>query len=367
MIKLRNSYFALAVVFGSFFVCPNASNSFFFFGGDEENLSTDEDVRVSDFLGVESEYEREINSIEEMNMDLEIRLQQQQFENERLKEKLNHAMQNKTIYNEDLRFAKKPTVVCRDFNCSRVNSKTTSEFLYSNLFKMFYYNKHSNISICEADPNNRSCLTSGIKVAADVGAGTPVVFDLMSATIYGLDHDKQFKSLEFALQPNLLANGIKTKCTAYNNRIEVRGSNSIVVVGGNYYCDLNSSRNVIGNMIYNIDYIDLDYNLIGAYYTFNFEGGANAGKTGYLLMKFPEGNKVVVEKEKSDTTKDGGEYVVPGRYKVIPISTEKKELFKESSFSKEIKGGTITSSSFKRVKEVRSEDLEAGTPGARRE
>ena len=40
------------------------------------------------------------------------------------------------------------------------------------------------------------------------------------------------------------------------------------------------------NNIYNIDYIDLDYGIIGAYYSTGMTGASNGGNNGYVLMKF---------------------------------------------------------------------------------
>ena len=93
--------------------------------------------------------------------------------------------------------------------------------------------------------------------------------------------------------------------------------------------------------VYSIDYVDLDYGVIGANYSFGIAGPAYGGGTGYVLMRFQknafpsEPKKFVLPKGPQETptkptTTSGNviqEYgvktdtpkIAPGQYRVSPI------------------------------------------------
>ena len=78
--------------------------------------------------------------------------------------------------------------------------------------------------------------------------------------------------------------------------------------------------------IYNIDYIDLDYGIIGAYYSTGMTGASNGGNNGYVLMKFQYTDENLKKPQSNclgGTCNTESYKIAPGQYEVIPLDSSK--------------------------------------------
>ena len=78
--------------------------------------------------------------------------------------------------------------------------------------------------------------------------------------------------------------------------------------------------------MYGIDFIDLDYGLIGTHYSIGASGTAHGGKVGYMLMRFLKDGKPRVETLKNEKP----EYMQPAE--VIYKPTGEKGTPVENAF-----------------------------------
>jgi hypothetical protein len=211
-------------------------------------------------------------------------------------------------------------VVCRKAGCTRLNDKVTRQFLYNNLINIFINNKFSKINICEADPYTRACLSDSVRFGGRVG-GTATVIQLASAYLADVRYTKTMNKLEVYLLYDLYVNGAKSQCSGALTSVEVFSNDQVLMRDGGYKCHITSGVPSDVFSMFNIDYIDLDYGIMGGYYSMGLSGESAAGGNGYMLMKFHKRTGLSEFKPNCDTDKcEGGGYEVPaGEYEVRPL------------------------------------------------
>ena len=183
-----------------------------------------------------------------------------------------------------VQFAERPTVICRDFNCTRLNNRITRTFLFNSLSNMFMTNTHSRVFICEADPFSRSCLQSGISFPVRAGVANALV-KIPKATISQVNLSTGLSRATATMTYEFLINGIKHTCEPTVMDISVPNNSQATLMNREFACNLTSDGMSNVSLLLNVDYIDLDYGLIGAYYSLGLQGPTIGSSNGYLLFK----------------------------------------------------------------------------------
>lgn len=216
-------------------------------------------------------------------------------------------------------FTERPTVICRDFNCTRLNNKITRTFLFNSLANMFMTNAHSRLYICEADPFSRSCLQSGISFPVRSGIANALV-KIPKATISNVNLSTGLSRATATMNYEFLVNGIKRTCEPTVMDISVPNNSQATLFNREFACNLTSDGMSNVSLLLSVDYIDLDYGLIGAYYSVGLQGPANGGANGYLVFKTEfttNGAKFRASTYKSAENLDNpGRAIGPGEYAV---------------------------------------------------
>ena len=181
-------------------------------------------------------------------------------------------------------FTERPTVICRDFNCTRLNNRITRTFLFNNLANMFATNAHSRLYICEADPFSRSCLQSGISLPVRSGIANALV-KIPKATISQVDLSTGLSRATVTMTYEFLVNGIQHNCEPTLMEISVPNNSHANLINHEFACNLTSDGISNVSLLLSVDYIDLDYGLIGAYYSLGMQGPTVGGANGYLVFK----------------------------------------------------------------------------------
>ena len=219
----------------------------------------------------------------------------------------------------------KPIVICRQKGCTELNDKMTQNFLFNSLANMLYINDKTKVYLCEASTTTRACLANGLKYAVNIG-GTAGVIYIPSLTITDVSFSKNLKRINFMLSYDLYANGLKSFCTSAHNTIEISANKQALIRDNNYKCQLTSDLPSVSYNIYNIDYIDLDYGIIGAYYSTGMTGASNGGNNGYVLMKFQYTDENLKKPQSNclgGTCNTESYKIAPGQYEVIPLDSSK--------------------------------------------
>lgn len=223
--------------------------------------------------------------------------------------------------NPGVGFAERPVVVCRNFGCTHLNDRITRTFLFNSLANMFMMNAHSRMFICEADPFSRDCLQSGISFPVRSGIANAIV-KIPKATISQVDLSRGLSYASIGMTYEFLVNGINRRCEQTLMDIAVPTNSQATLVNREFACSLTSDGISSVSLLVNIDYIDLDYGILGGYYSLGMQGPTTGGATGYALFKteYATGNmNFGSQSKKSDDCERNGMMIQPGEYAVGPI------------------------------------------------
>ncbi|MDR0726912.1 MAG: hypothetical protein LBF37_02505 [Rickettsiales bacterium] len=222
-------------------------------------------------------------------------------------------------------FTDRPVVICRDFGCTRLNDRITRTFLFNSLSNMFMMNSHSRVYICEADPFNRSCLQSGISFPVRAGIANAMV-KIPKATVSQVNVSTGLSKATVGMTYEFLVNGIDRRCEPTVMDIVVPVNSQATLVNREFTCNMTSDGMTNVSLMMNIDYIDLDYGIIGGYYSFGLQGSTSGGGTGYALFKTEYSNSGMKFKAASDSeygmrsaVGNGMQTIQPGEYAVEPM------------------------------------------------
>jgi len=218
-------------------------------------------------------------------------------------------------------FAERPTVVCRDFGCTMLNDRITRTFLFNSLANMFMMNSHSRMHICEADPFTRACLQAGISFPVRAGVANAIV-RMPKATIDQVMLSTGMSKASIGMTYELLINGVPVRCASTMADIVVPVNSQATLVSREFACGMTTDGFTNVSIIFNIDYIDLDYGILGGYYSLGLQGPAMGGGTGYALFKVEHSNRGMPMNNRAMHNSAAGTRapaIRPGEYSVEPL------------------------------------------------
>lgn len=221
-------------------------------------------------------------------------------------------------------FADRPMVICRNFGCTRLNERITRSFLFNSLTNMFLMNAHSRVYICEADPFSRDCLQSGISFPVRSGIANAMV-KIPKATISQVSTSTGLSKATVGMTYEFLVNGIDRVCEPTVMDIVVPVNSEALLSNREFSCNMTSDGISSVSLILSIDYIDLDYGIIGGYYSLGMQGPTTGGGTGYALLKteFTTGGmqfRAAVYEEDMMGANNAMRAIQPGEYAVEPLN-----------------------------------------------
>ncbi|MCL2758311.1 MAG: hypothetical protein FWE64_03260 [Alphaproteobacteria bacterium] len=217
-------------------------------------------------------------------------------------------------------FAERPTVVCRDFGCTKLNDRITRTFLFNSVANMFMMNAHTRMHICEADPFTRACIQSGISFPVRAGVANAMV-KIPNASIDQVTLSTGLSKATIGMHYSLLINGVPVRCAPTVTDVVVPVNSQSTLVSREFACGMTTDGFTNVSIIYNIDYIDLDYGILGGYYSLGLQGPAMGGGTGYALFRLEHVNRGVRMNHNMNNPMEGrggATTIRPGEYAVEP-------------------------------------------------
>lgn len=220
-------------------------------------------------------------------------------------------------------FADRPMIICRNFGCTKLNDRITRTFLFNSLANMFMMNAHSRLYICEADPFSRDCLQSGISFPVRSGIANALV-KIPKATISQVNISTGLSKATVGMTYEFLVNGISRVCEPTIMDIVVPLNSQATLSNREFSCNMTSDGLSNVSLLVNIDYIDLDYGILGGYYSLGMQGPTTGGGTGYALFKteFTTGGmkfRAATNDDASQSADEGMQVIQPGEYAVEPL------------------------------------------------
>ncbi len=223
-------------------------------------------------------------------------------------------------------FANKPMVICRDFACTTLNDKITRTFLFNSLANMFMLNSETRLNICEADPFSRSCLQSGISFPVRAGIANAMV-KIPKATLSQVNVSTGMSKATVGITYEFLVNGIDRRCEPTIMDIIIPVNSQATLATREFTCNMTSDGLSNVSVMVNIDYIDLDYGILGGYYSLGMQGPTSGGGTGYVLFKTEYANRGLnFQAATGDSFSSSGsngmgvKTIKPGEYAVEPLN-----------------------------------------------
>ena len=230
-----------------------------------------------------------------------------------------------------VKFSEKPMVICRNFGCTHLNNRITRTFLFNSLVNIFMMNSNSRLYLCEADPFNRACLSSGISFPVRAGIANAMV-KIPKASISSVNLSTGLSKATVGINYEFLVNGIDRICEPTVMDIVVPINSQATLVNKEFTCNMTSDGMTNVSIMLNIDYIDLDYGILGGYYSLGLQGPTTGGGTGYALFKTEYSNrgikigpeKIQAMQSAPDNTSesaigDGMQDIKPGEYIIEPL------------------------------------------------
>ena len=215
-------------------------------------------------------------------------------------------------------FAERPMVVCRNFGCTRLNDKITRTFLFNSLVNTFMMNAHSRLYICEADPFSRDCLQSGISFPVRAGIANALI-KIPKATISQVNVSTGLSRATVNMTYELLVNGISRVCEPTIMDIVIPNNSAATLSNREFTCNMTSDGFSNVSLLVNLDYIDLDYGILGGYYSLGTQGPTAGGGTGYALFKTEFTTGGMKFRAAVDENDNLIQTIQPGEYAVEPL------------------------------------------------
>ena len=215
-------------------------------------------------------------------------------------------------------FAERPMVICRNFNCTRLNDRITRNFLFNSLSNLFMTNEQTRLYICEADPFSRDCLQSGISFPVRSGIANAMA-KIAKASISQVKLSTGLSRATVGMTYTLLINGIDRRCEQTVMDIVIPVNSQATLSNREFSCNLTSDGNSSLSLLVNLDYIDLDYGILGGYYSVGTQGSTSGGGTGYALFKTQYSNRGMTFQPATNSSNDTGLTIQPGEYAVEPM------------------------------------------------
>jgi hypothetical protein len=138
--------------------------------------------------------------------------------------------------------------------------------------------------ICEADPFTRACLQSGLSFPSRVGIANAMI-RIPKATIDQVSISTGLSKATIGMNFDMLVNGVGVLCQPTTTDIVIPVSSQATLAVREFSCNVTTDGYTNMSLLFNIDYIDLDYGILGGYYSLGLQGPTLGGGTGYALFK----------------------------------------------------------------------------------
>lgn len=179
-------------------------------------------------------------------------------------------------------------IVCRAKQCAPAELSMSREYIFNALAHIVDNNLDATALLCEANPQAHVCTNPYLTVPAKVGV-TPAYVFFDGVKVVDASVVKGKTALNLALGYNLSYNGqTPTVCKPDTAMMYVKSNNDVVLNGDGFKCEMTSVGTTTIRVMFDIDYIDLDYGYIGGYYSIGLSGPANGGGSGYGLIRLPK-------------------------------------------------------------------------------
>ncbi len=208
-------------------------------------------------------------------------------------------------------------IVCRARQCAPAKAAMSKEYIYNTLLHMLDSNARKRAIVCEADPRDHTCTEEYVSMPITVGI-TPAYLYIDDVKITDVSISrKNTSALDLILNWNISYNGQTPVCRPSKTLLYAKNVNNVIMEDNGYACKMTTIGTSVVKTLFAIDYIDLDYNYIGGFYSIGLSGPAFGGGSGYMMLRLPE-----------DISTPPSDFIVPQKAKK---NSESDEQLKEAN------------------------------------
>ena len=176
-------------------------------------------------------------------------------------------------------------IVCRSKQCAPSTANMSKEFLYNAYYSLMENNVGTNILLCSADSVSHVCYEPFMNFELNAGI-TPATVAIDAARIIDIGLQKDNKMIVPVLDYSIYTNGVRARCNPSSAFANVKSPSYMVIDSEQAACQFTASGSSSMSIVFTVDYIDLDYGIIGAYYSAGVSGSSYGGGKGYALLRF---------------------------------------------------------------------------------
>ncbi len=176
-------------------------------------------------------------------------------------------------------------IVCRSKQCAPSTANMSKEFLYNAYYSLMENNVGTNILLCSADSVSHVCYEPFMNFELSAGI-TPATVAIDAARIIDIGLQKDNKMIVPVLDYSIYTNGVRARCNPSSAFANVKSPSYMVIDSEQSACQFTASGSSSMSIVFTVDYIDLDYGIIGAYYSAGVSGSSFGGGKGYALLRF---------------------------------------------------------------------------------
>ena len=179
-------------------------------------------------------------------------------------------------------------IVCRNKQCAPSKLSTSKEYVYNTLLHMLDSNARKKALVCQADSNTHACTEEYVSLPITVGI-TPAYMYIDDVKITDVSLSKKnTAALDLILNWGVSYNGQTPSCRPSKTLLYVKNVNNAIMEDNGYECKMTTIGSSSIKTLFAIDYIDLDYDYIGGFYSIGVSGPAFGGGAGYMIVRLPE-------------------------------------------------------------------------------
>lgn len=179
-------------------------------------------------------------------------------------------------------------LICKDSQCVPSHVQMGRDYLVNQINELMKNNIDKNITVCEASPEKYTCTQQGFSfpVHSDLIQTTVTV---SSAKIIDTKPIKEAFGSDLIIDYRLKAGDTFPKCQTSLTRIGVASATDVKMMSPRFNCKATETNQTTFSLTYNVNYLDLDRGIIGAFYSVAANNALQGSQNGYVLMALEKG------------------------------------------------------------------------------
>lgn len=179
-------------------------------------------------------------------------------------------------------------LICKDTQCVPSSSEMGHTYLVNQMNELMKNNKGKNITLCEALPEKYACTEQGFSFPVQSDTIQTHV-TVSGARVIDAKPVKDEPGTDLILDYHMKAGDTFPHCQTSLTRLGVASAADVKMMSPQFNCKVTETNKTTFSITYNVNYLDLDRGIIGAFYSVAANNALQGKKEGYVLMALEKG------------------------------------------------------------------------------